>query len=232
MASPSPLPFRTIAFDLDGTLADTAPDIAAGLNRMLAALGRGTLAQEAIRDMVGGGARSLVQRALQVTGGAPEDLIDRGLPMYLDFYARDVCVGTRPYPGVEAALDALAADGIALALCTNKVEHLTHALVEALGWQRRFASVVGGDTLPTRKPAPAMLQEAITRSGGGPAVFVGDSITDADTARAAGVPFVAVSFGYSDRPVEALGADAVIDAFSGLHAALRYLAERKVFTSR
>ncbi|HEY0028781.1 MAG TPA: phosphoglycolate phosphatase [Allosphingosinicella sp.] len=232
MAPLSRLPFRTIAFDLDGTLADTAPDIAAGLNRMLAALGRDTLAQDAIRDMVGGGARSLVQRALTITGGAAEELVDQGLPMYLDFYAQDVCVGTRPYPGVEAALDALAADGIALALCTNKVEQLTHALVEALGWQGRFASVVGGDTLPTRKPEPAMLHEAIARAGGAPAVFVGDSITDADTARAAAVPFVAVSFGYSDRPVEALGADAVIDAFCGLHAALVYLAERNAFTSR
>jgi len=232
MAPLSTLPFRTIAFDLDGTLADTAPDIAAGLNRMLASLGRGTLAQDAIRDLVGGGARSLVQRALSMTGGAPEDLVDRGLPMYLDFYAQDVCVGTRPYPGVEAALDTLAAEGIALALCTNKVERLTHALVEALGWRGRFACVVGGDTLPTRKPDPAMLHEAIALAGGGPAVFVGDSITDADTARAAGVPFVAVSFGYSDRPVEALGADAVIDAFSGLHAALLHLAERNAFTSR
>ena len=232
MAALSPLPFRTIAFDLDGTLADTAPDIAAGLNRMLAALGRDPLAQDAIRDLVGGGARSLVQRALHVTGGAPEGLVDQGLPMYLDFYAQDVCVGTRPYPGVEAALDALAAEGIALALCTNKVEHLTHSLVEALGWRGRFTSVVGGDTLPTRKPEPAMLHEAITRAGGESAVFVGDSITDADTARAAGVPFVAVSFGYSDRPAEALGADAVIDAFSGLHAALRHLAERNAFTSR
>lgn len=217
------LPFRTVAFDLDGTLADTAPDIAAGLDRMLAALGRETLAQAAIRDMVGGGARALVQRALHVTGGAPEELVDRGLPMYLDFYAEHVCVGTRPYPGVERALDRLAARGVALALCTNKVEALTLALVEALGWQGRFASVVGGDTLPTRKPEPAMLHAAISGAGGGPAALVGDSITDADTARAAGVPFVAVSFGFSDRPVEALGADAVIDHFDELDAALELL---------
>jgi phosphoglycolate phosphatase len=228
----APLPFRTIAFDLDGTLADTAPDIAAGLNRMLSAFGREALAQDTIRDMVGGGARSLVERALQVTGGAPEALVDRGLPMYLDFYARDVCVGTRPYPGVEEALDALAAEGVALALCTNKVEHLTHALIDALGWQGRFASVIGGDSLPTRKPNPAMLHEAISRAGGGPALFVGDSITDADTARAAGVPFVAVSFGFSDRPAEALGADLVIDAFQDLPAAVRQLAARNAFSSR
>jgi phosphoglycolate phosphatase len=228
----APLPFRTIAFDLDGTLADTAPDIAAALNRMLDALGRDTLPQDAIRDMVGGGARSLVERALALTGGARAELVDRGLPLYLDFYAADVCVGTRPYPGVAQALDALAADGAALALCTNKVERLTHALVAALGWQKRFASVVGGDTLPTRKPDPAMLHRAIALAGGGPALFVGDSITDADTARAAGVPFVAVSFGFSDRPVEALGADLVIDAFAELPGAVRQLAARNALSSR
>jgi phosphoglycolate phosphatase len=226
------LPFRTIAFDLDGTLADTAPDIAAGINRMLAALGREALPQDTIRDLVGHGARSLVQRVLAATGDAPAALIDRGLLLYLDFYAQHVCVGTRPYPGVEQALDDLAAAGGSLALCTNKVAGLTHALIDALGWQGKFSSVVGGDTLPTRKPDPAMLHEAIARAGGGPAVYVGDSITDADTARAAGVPFIAVSFGFSDRPIEELGADLVIDAFADLPAALRQLAERNAFSSR
>lgn len=216
----APLPFRTVAFDLDGTLADTAPDIAAALNRMLHALRRETLPEGVIRGMVGHGARSVVQKGLQATGGAPEDLIDRGVALYLDLYAENVCAGTRPYPGVERALDELAAAGVSLALCTNKVERLTHALVAALGWQGRFAAVVGGDTLATRKPDPAMLHEAIARAGGGPAAFVGDSITDADTARAAGVPFVAVSFGFSDRPVEALGANRVIDGFRELQDAL------------
>ena len=215
------LPFRTVAFDLDGTLADTSPDIAAALNRMLAALGRHTLPHDRIRGLVGHGARSLVQRGLLATGDAPEELVDRGLPLYLDFYAADVCSGTRPYPGVEQALDDLAAAGAALAICTNKVENLTHLLLSALGWQGRFAAVVGGDTLPTRKPDPAMLHEAIARAGGGSALFVGDSITDADTARAAGLPFIAVSFGFSDRPVQELGADLVIDSFDTLLAAAR-----------
>jgi len=110
-----------------------------------------------------------------------------------------------------------------VAVCTNKSEALTFALLEALGWKGRFGTVVGGDTLPVRKPDPAPLLEAIRRAGGGRAAFVGDSITDADTARAAGVPFVAVSFGFSDRPVEALGADAVIDRFEQLLPALRGL---------
>jgi phosphoglycolate phosphatase len=226
------LPFRTIVFDLDGTLADTAPDIAAGLNRMLDSLGRPALPMDTIRNMVGHGAGSLVKRALAATGGAPGALVDEGLPLYLDFYAEDVCVGTLPYPGVERALDALAVGGATLAVCTNKVEGLTHQLLAALGWTERFAAVVGGDSLPTRKPDPGMLHEAITRAGGGPAAYVGDSITDAQTARAAGVPFVAVSFGFSDRPVAELGADAVIDRFDELPRALAHLAPRNAFTSR
>jgi phosphoglycolate phosphatase len=217
------LPFRTIVFDLDGTLADTAPDIAAALNRMLVALGRPALPIDTIRNMVGHGARSLVERALAATGGAPGAVVDEGLPLYLDFYAEDVCVGTLPYPGVERALDELAQAGASLAVCTNKVERLTHQLLAVLGWTERFAVVVGGDTLPTRKPDPAMLHEAIARAGGGPAAYVGDSMTDAETARAAGVPFVAVSFGFSDRPVRKLGAEAVIDHFDDLVGALRAL---------
>jgi phosphoglycolate phosphatase len=217
------LPFRTVVFDLDGTLADTAPDIAAALNRMLEALGRDALPADTIRSMVGHGPRSLVARGLKATGGAPEALVDRGLPLYLDFYAAKVCVGTKPYPGVERALDELAAAGASLAVCTNKVEGLTHQLLEALGWTERFAAVVGGDTLPTRKPHPAMLHEAIARAGGGPAAYVGDSMTDADTARAAGVPFVAVSFGFSDVPATDFGAGAVIDGFDDLIPALRQL---------
>jgi phosphoglycolate phosphatase len=219
----APLPFRTVVFDLDGTLADTSPDIAAGLNRMLAALQRPALSLATIRGMVGHGARSLVELALAATGGAPEALVDEGLPLYLDFYAENVCVGTRPYPGVEQALDELASSGVSLAVCTNKVEGLTHQLLAALGWTERFAAVVGGDTLPTRKPDPAMLQEAIARAGGGPAAYVGDSITDAETARAAGVLFVAVSFGFSDVPATAFGADAVIDSFDDLLPALLQL---------
>jgi phosphoglycolate phosphatase len=222
-----PFPFGVVAFDLDGTLADTAPDLSAALNHALARLGRRAVPPESVRRLVGHGAEALLRRGLAETGEPDERLVARGLPIFLDFYAANIADGTRPYPGVEAALDALRSEGVRLAVCTNKVEALTHRLMAALGWQSRFDSVVGGDTLKVSKPDPAPLREAIARAGydgsAGRAAFVGDSITDADTARAAGLPFVAVRFGFSDRPVEQLGADRIIDSYGALGDALASL---------
>jgi len=219
----APFPFHVVAFDLDGTLADTAPDLAATLNHVLAELGRPPVEPESVRHLIGHGAKALLRNGLGATGEASEELVEAGFPIYLEHYAANICVGTRPYPHVEAAMDALAARGAKLAICTNKLESLTRLLVEALGWQERFASLIGADTVGVRKPDPLPLKEAIAQAGGGRAAFVGDSITDADTARAAGVPFVAVSFGFSDRPAEALGADAVIDCYSQLVETLERL---------
>jgi phosphoglycolate phosphatase len=216
-------PFDVVAFDLDGTLADTAPDLAAALNHTLAALGRPAVDLESVRHLVGHGAKALLRKGLAASGDAHETLVEQAFPIYLDFYAANICVGTIRYPALDEAMDALAARGASLAICTNKPERLTHMLVEALGWSGRFAAIIGADTLPVRKPDPLPLHEAIARAGGGRAAFVGDSITDADTARAAGVPFVAVSFGFSDRPVEQLGADAVIDSHADLVGALERL---------
>ena len=210
------LPFDVVVFDLDGTLADTAPDIASSLNHVLGKLGRPTLPAEIIRSMVGHGTRALLRRGLAATGAENETLIDRAEPIYLDFYADHICDGSRAYDGIDAALKDLKARGLKLAICTNKPERLTALLLDALGWQGRFDGIVGSDTLSVRKPDPATFREAVTRAGGGKAVMVGDSITDAETARAAGVPFVAVSFGFRDRPVEELGADAIIDDYSEL----------------
>lgn len=210
-----------LVFDLDGTLADTAPDLTASLNHVLVRFGRPPLPADAVRRLVGHGARTLIRRGLAATGGSDEAMVEEGLPAFLDFYADHICDGTRPFDGVERALTDLAEQGVALAICTNKPEALTLQLLDALGWSDRFQAIVGADTLAVRKPDPAPLHEAIARAGGGRAVFVGDSITDADTARAAGLPLVAVSFGFSDRPVEALGADAVIDHYDELLPALR-----------
>jgi phosphoglycolate phosphatase len=215
-------PFQVVAFDLDGTLADTSPDIAASLNHMLGAMRRPALPLDVIRGMVGHGARSLVAKALAATGG-DEARADEGVRLYLDHYSANICNGTRPFDGVETALDALAARGVRLAICTNKPEHMARLLVEALGWSDRFAAIVGADTLAARKPDPAPLLEAVARAGGGRAVFVGDSATDAATARAAGVPFVAVGFGFHDGAVESLGADVVIDSYAELVGALQRL---------
>ena len=151
------------------------------------------------------------------------ELVDQGFPIFLDYYQRHIADGSRPFPGVEAALDRLGARGVRLAVCTNKLEGLARELIDAFGWQDRFVAIVGGDTLPVRKPDPAPLFEAIARAGGGPAAFVGDSITDTDTARAAAIPCVAVSFGFSDRPPEQLGADILIDHFDALIPALERL---------
>lgn len=216
-------PFDVVAFDLDGTLADTAPDLAAALNHVLAELGRPGVPAEAVRHLIGHGGRALLRRGLAATGEASEALVEQGYPLFLEYYGAHICDGTAAYEGLEEALDEIAGAGAALAVCTNKNEALTRKLLAALGWEKRFAAVVGGDTLPMRKPGPGPLLEAIARAGGGRAVFVGDSIVDSETARAAGVTFVAVSFGFSDRPVEALGADSVVDAYDELVPALRCL---------
>lgn len=213
-------PFRTVAFDLDGTLADTAPDLTAALNHSLHHLGRPPVPAEAVRDMVGHGARALLTKGLAATGETTPELVEEGFPIFLAYYERHIADGTRPFDGVEAALDALAARGVALAVCTNKLEGLARRLIDALGWRDRFAAIVGGDTLPVSKPDPAPLFAAIERAGGGPAAFVGDSITDILTATAAGIPSVAVSFGFADRPPAELGADALIDRFDALLPAL------------
>jgi len=213
--------FRTIVFDLDGTLADTAPDLTAALNHALNAMGRESIPAEDVRHMVGHGARALLRKGLAATGEVSEELIEQGFHLFIDYYEDHIADHSRPFEGVEDTLAALEAQGVTIAICTNKLEGLTHRFLRAMGWEGRFAAVVGGDTLDVRKPDPAPLFAAIERSGGeGPAAFVGDSITDTDTARAAGLPCVALSFGFSDRPPEELGADRLIDHWNELIPAL------------
>jgi phosphoglycolate phosphatase len=219
----SAFPFDVVVFDLDGTLADTALDLAAALNHALDRLDRPQVDREEVRNLIGHGAKALLRKGLAKSGASPESLVEQGYPHFIDYYAANICVGTRAYDGLDAALAALRAFDVRLAICTNKPERLTHLLVDAIGWHGRFDAIVGGDTLAVRKPDPAPLAEAVARAGGGRAVFVGDSVVDADTARAARVPFVAVSFGFSDRPAEALAADAVIDDYAGLIPALERL---------
>lgn len=213
---------ETIAFDLDGTLVDTAPDLCASLNHALAELGRGHISPEGVRMMVGQGARKLLERGLAETGGMTPELVEAGLPLFLDYYAANICRGSRPFDGVDQVLDGLASAGCRLAVCTNKPKRLTDLLIDALGWGDRFDAVLGADSLPVRKPDPLHLTSTIEAAGGhaSDAAYVGDSITDALTAQAAGIPLVLVTFGYSVDPVEQLGADVLIDSFARLPEAL------------
>lgn len=220
---PSPrLPFDIIGFDLDGTLIDTSGDLLAAVNHVLAGAGRPLLDRAEIKPMIGGGARLMLERGLEASGGvAAEDF----RPLYkamLGYYAAHVSVYSRPFPGAVEMLDALAAQGMRLAVVTNKFESLATALLGDLGLRDRFFTVIGGDTLGpgNAKPSPAPIAEMIARGGGGRAVFIGDSIYDIMAAKNAGIPSVAVSFGFLHGPVEELGADAVIDAWGELAGAL------------
>lgn len=216
-------PFDVVVFDLDGTLADTAPDLTAALNHSLVQLGRSPVPEESVRHMVGHGARAMLQKGLAATGEMTEELIDQGFPIFLEHYGAHICEGSTKFPGLETALEELAAMGVKLAVCTNKLEWLSVKFVEAIGWRDRFDALVGGDTVGVRKPDPAPLLEAIARCGGGKAAFIGDSITDTTTGRNANIPTVAVTFGFSDRPAAELGADRLIDHFDALIPALRSL---------
>ena len=216
-------PFDVVVFDLDGTLADTAPDLTAALNHALVRLGRTTIPEDSVRHMVGHGARALLQKGLSATGEMTEELVEAGFPIFLEHYADHICDGSTKFPGLDGALDELSAMGVKLAVCTNKLEGLSRLFLDAIGWQDRFDALVGGDTVGLRKPDPAPLFEAIARAGGGRAVFIGDSITDTTTGRNAAIPTVAVSFGFSDRPPVELGADRLIDHFDELIPALRSL---------
>jgi len=217
------IPFDVVLFDLDGTLADTAADLTAALNHSLEQLGRSPLSVNDVRRMVGHGARTLLRRGLSATGVVTEDLVEQAFPLFIDYYEVHIADHTRPFEGVDVALAALDDQGVRLAICTNKPEALTHKLIAALGWEGRFDAIVGGDTFPQRKPDPAPVHEAIARAGGGRAAFVGDSISDTDAARAAGIPCIALTFGFSDRPADQLGATALVDHYDQLLPALERL---------
>jgi phosphoglycolate phosphatase len=213
----------TVVLDLDGTLVDSAPDLVASLNIIFARAGLPAVAYDAARNMVGGGARALIVRGLKAEGRTLEVIeIDRMVSDFIDHYAAHIADQSRPFPGLESALDTLAARGCRLAVCTNKHEWLAVRLLDALALSRRFAAICGGDTFGLQKPNPEILRRTIARAGGDPGstVMVGDSLTDIATARAAGVPAVAVDYGYTETPAAELGADRVIGALSALPGAV------------
>lgn len=216
-AALAPLPFDLVGFDLDGTLVDSAQDLAAAVNHALGAFGLPPHGIEDVKRFVGKGTRILIERALRADNAYSEDAMRAVLPVFMDYYSANICVHTIPYPGAVAALDALQARGVRLAICTNKSGRFTVPLLEALGLLGRFDAVISGDTLGPGmlKPDPAPIHAMIERAGGGRCVFLGDTSNDIDAARAAGIASIAVRFGFIDE-ADSLGADATLAHFDGL----------------
>ena len=209
------IPFQIVGFDLDGTLLDTSRDLGAAANHSLGLIGREPVPHEAISGLIGGGARLMLQRALALTGGDQDIDQDMLFAELLAYYEANIAVYTAPYPGALAMLDTLKDVGIKLAVVTNKRAHMAHALFDALGLSARFNCIIGAGRYPL-KPAPDALLAMVAECGGGRAAYVGDTTFDTRAAKAAGLPSVAVSFGFIDAPVEELGSDAVIDHFDQL----------------
>lgn len=213
----------TIAFDLDGTLIDTAPDLLGALNVILVEQGMAPAPLTAVRQLVGHGLRGMLIRAYAMADlTISEDQIATLRPRIVDVYRGRIAQESRPFPGCLTALADLRAGGAKLAVCTNKPEGLARLLLDELEMTRLFDAIVGGDTLPVQKPDPAPLLEAIARAGGdvARAILVGDASPDTGAAKAAGVPCIVLSFGYNDLPPAELGGDVVLDHFDDLPGAV------------
>ncbi|MCB1350932.1 MAG: HAD-IA family hydrolase [Maritimibacter sp.] len=217
---------RTVVFDLDGTLADTSADLIAAANVCFRARGLGDVldpvadARTAFR-----GARAMLRLGFARSGAGGAAEVEADYPRLLDAYAGALDVHSRLYPGAAAAVERLGVAGYATAICTNKPEAMAEELLTRLGVRSLFGSLIGADTLPVRKPDPAPLVAAVDRAGGdvARAMLVGDTETDRETARAAGVPCLLVTFGPDGRGVEALAPEATLDHYDALDRAVAEL---------
>lgn len=210
---------NTVIFDLDGTLVDTAPDLAAALRAVLGARGLAGPSDEEVRPMIGGGAALMVRRAFEAARPGPADReIEAAVADFLDEYRANLSVRSRPFPGVIEALDWLTARKTRLGVCTNKYEAFSVTLLRDLKLDHYFGSVLGGDSLPVRKPDGGHILGVIHALGAAPeeSIMIGDSATDVEAARNTGIPVVLVSHGYTPVPAAELGADAVIDSCAEL----------------
>ena len=213
----------TIAFDLDGTLVETAPDLIGTLNRMLAARDIPQMPVEAAQHLVGHGALALLRHGFQEAGAAWDEAEAPALlQIFLDDYLEHIADHSRPYDGVVDALDRLAERGALLCVATNKRTDLSMALIEALDMTRHFALVCGPDLVSARKPDGAHIREAVQKAGGDPArtIMVGDGAPDVQAAKSAGVPCIVVTFGYTPIPAAELGGDVLIDSFEDIEEAI------------
>lgn len=221
-----PIGLRAVLIDLDGTLVDTATDIAAAINGMLMELGRPATSEAQVRAWIGNGARRLVMRAMtgRREGDPGESVTDAALGRFFEHYAQHLAERSRPYPGVVEALAGLSTAGLALGVVTNKPERFTDALLAAVGLLDYFGATVSGDTLPVKKPHPAPLRLAAERLGVPIAhcVMVGDSMADLLAARNCGIPMVCVSYGYRDGDaIFSCRPDAVVDRLDELVAMMQ-----------
>lgn len=218
-------PFDIVGFDLDGTLLETHRDLGTAVNHALTIGGFAKVAVESAKDLIGGGAKIMLERAIAAQGGIDEARFRDLYKEMLAFYGKNYAVHTRPYPGAIEALDALHERGVRVAVITNKFEEFARGVLGSLDLIDRFDCVIGGDTMGKgrAKPAPDPILKARQTCGGGSFVYIGDSSYDMRAARAAGVPVVAACYGYCDATPEELGADATIDSLHDLIPVLERL---------
>jgi len=215
-----------ITFDLDGTLVDTAPDLIGALNYILVREKLPPLPLESARNLIGSGARRLLERGFEAEGRqVSTDEMSRLTADFIAYYAEHIADESRPFDGLEAALDDLAAKGCRFAVCTNKLEWLSLRLLDRLGLTDRFAAVCGADTFGVSKPDPVILRQTVAKAGGsiGKTLMVGDAGTDVGVARRTGVPVVGVTFGYTEIPIADLKPDRLIAHMRELPAAVEDL---------
>jgi len=219
-------PSWTVVFDLDGTLVDTAPDLINALNFVLNREGMPAVPMKSARNLIGGGARRLIERGLELDGrqaGLAD--ITRMTDDFIGHYAAHIADQSQPFEGLEGALDDLSARGYRFAVCTNKLEWLSKLLLDRLGLSSRFSAICGADTFGVSKPDPAILRQTVARAGGQLAstIMVGDAGPDVGVARRAGVPIIGVEFGYTEVPIADLRPDRLIGHMRDLSAAVESL---------
>jgi phosphoglycolate phosphatase len=215
-----------LVFDLDGTLIDTAPDLVETLNVIFAREGLPPVPFAKARKLIGGGAYAMIVRGVEAEGRVLSPTqIERLFDEFITYYTEHVADRSRPFPGLTETLDTLAQQGHRFAVCTNKLERLSVQLLQQLNLASRFAVICGHDTFGVQKPDPDVLRRTILAAGGSPerAIMIGDSETDVRTAKSAGIPIVAVDFGYTERPVAEFQPDRIISHFAELPSALAAL---------
>ena len=216
-------PFSCILFDLDGTLVDTAPDLTGALNHVLAQHDLAPFSVEKVRNTVGFGARITLERSFaHYEHPITDDDLDLAHALFLAHYSDNICKDSQLFPGVIDVLKDLKANGISMGVCTNKTEHLSVDLLDQIGVACYFDTICGSDTVPNKKPHPDHIYTAISRAGGvcERTIMIGDSQADVEAARAANIPVIVMSYGYTATPSSELGADLVLDSFADIPSAL------------